>query len=199
MKITLNVNGTKNIVEIPDDNIPLLWILRDTLDLKGTKFGCGKAACGACTVHVDGEAVRSCSYAVKFAKGKEITTIEGLGDEENPHPVQQAWIEEVVPQCGYCQPGFMMATAALLQKVPRPTDEDIDKNIINVCRCATYYRMRKAIHRASELAVERTAEVNSKSAPKTSRASAPEHTIEPSLEVSKLSGRGTINPKSENA
>jgi isoquinoline 1-oxidoreductase alpha subunit len=121
------------------------------LDLKGTKFGCGKAACGACTIMVDGEEVRSCSYAVKFAEGKRITTIEGLGTEENPHPVQQAWIEEVVPQCGYCQPGFMMATAALLEKNSNPTDEDIDNNIINVCRCATYYRMRKAIHRAVEI------------------------------------------------
>mgnify|MGYP000020561538 CR=1 FL=1 len=151
MKISLNVNGKAHTVDIADTNTPLLWVIRDILDLKGTKFGCGKAACGACTLHVDGEAIRSCSYAVKFAEGKDITTIEGLGTKENPHPVQQAWIEEVVPQCGYCQPGFMMATAALLNKVPKPTDEDIDKNIINVCRCATYYRMRKAIHRAVEL------------------------------------------------
>lgn len=151
MTLSLNVNGTIQTIDISNENTPLLWIIRDILDLKGTKFGCGKAACGACTLHVDGEAVRSCSYAVKFAAGKKITTIEGLGDEKNPHPVQQAWIEEVVPQCGYCQPGFIMATAALLEKVPNPTDEDIDNNIINVCRCATYYRMRKAIHRAAEL------------------------------------------------
>jgi isoquinoline 1-oxidoreductase alpha subunit len=151
MKISFTINGTPQTVNIEDVNSPLLWVIRDILDLKGTKFGCGKAACGACTIMVDAEEVRSCSYAVKFAEGKEITTIEGLGTEENPHPVQQAWIEEVVPQCGYCQPGFMMATAALLEKNPNPTDEDIDNNIINVCRCATYYRMRKAIHRAVEI------------------------------------------------
>ncbi|TDS16593.1 isoquinoline 1-oxidoreductase alpha subunit [Maribacter caenipelagi] len=155
MEISLTVNGVSKTVDIADENTPLLWVVRDTLDLKGTKFGCGKAACGACTLHVDGEAVRSCSYPVKFADGKEVTTIEGLGDRENPHPVQQAWIEEIVPQCGYCQPGFMMATAALLNKVPKPTDEDIDKNIINVCRCGTYYRMRKAIYKAAKLQAEK--------------------------------------------
>ena len=151
MKITFTINGQQQSVDIADGNTPLLWVVRDVLNLKGTKFGCGKAACGACTLHVDGEAIRSCSYAVKFAEGKNITTIEGLGTVEQPHPVQQAWIEKVVPQCGYCQPGFMMATAALLQKNPNPTDEDIDNNIVNVCRCATYTRMRKAIHRAAEL------------------------------------------------
>lgn len=150
MKIAFEINGSVKTVEVADENTPLLWVVRDILDLKGTKFGCGKAACGACTLHVDGEAVRSCSYAVKFAKDKKITTIEGLGDRENPHPVQQAWIDEVVPQCGYCQSGFMMVTAALLDKVPNPTDEDIDRNIINICRCGTYYRMRKAIHKAAE-------------------------------------------------
>lgn len=153
MKISLNVNRELYTIAIEDVNTPLLWVVRDLLNLKGTKFGCGKAACGACTLHVDGEAVRSCSYAVKFAEGKEITTIEGLGTKAKPHPVQRAWIEEVVPQCGYCQPGFMMATAALLKKTPNPTDEDIDANISNVCRCATYYRMRKAIHRAAELSL----------------------------------------------
>jgi len=150
MKISMQVNGQSHVVELTDEYTPLLWVIRDMLGLKGTKFGCGKAACGACTLHVDGEAVRSCSYPVKFAEGKEITTIEGLGDATNPHPVQQAWIEEIVPQCGYCQPGFMMATAALLDKIPNPTDEEIDDNIINVCRCGTYYRMRKAIHLAAE-------------------------------------------------
>ncbi|MDO6817597.1 (2Fe-2S)-binding protein [Zobellia sp. 1_MG-2023] len=150
MKISMIVNGESRSVELADELTPLLWVIRDMLGLKGTKFGCGKAACGACTLHVDGEAVRSCSYPVKLAEGKQITTIEGLGDAENPHPVQTAWIEEVVPQCGYCQPGFMMATAALLNKIPNPTDEEIDDNIINVCRCGTYYRMRKAIHRAAE-------------------------------------------------
>lgn len=150
MKINLNINGQAQQVDA-DGQTPLLWVIRDLLNLKGTKFGCGKAACGACTIHVDGEAVRSCSYAVKFAEGKNITTIEGLGTKDAPHPVQQAWIEEVVPQCGYCQPGFMMATAALLNKIPAPTDQDIDDNIMNICRCATYTRMRKAIHRAAEL------------------------------------------------
>ena len=134
-----------------EGNTPLLWVIRDVLNLKGTKFGCGKAACGACTIHVDGEAVRSCSFAAKFAEGKNITTIEGLSSGDDLHPVQQAWIEEVVPQCGYCQPGFMMATAALLEKVPDPSDKDIDDNIVNICRCATHYRIRKAIHRAAEI------------------------------------------------
>ena len=151
MEISFSLNNSPTTVTVEDENTPLLWIVRDVLRLKGTKFGCGKAACGACTLHIDGEAVRSCSYAIKFAAGKNVVTIEGLGNEENPHPVQQAWIEEVVPQCGYCQPGFIMATAALLEKNPNPTDADIDKNIINICRCGTYYRMRKAIHRAAEL------------------------------------------------
>jgi isoquinoline 1-oxidoreductase alpha subunit len=150
MKIQFNINGQVQTVEV-DGNTPLLWVIRDMLDLKGTKFGCGKAACGACTIHVDGDAVRSCSYAVKFADGKEITTIEGLSDGDRLHPVQQAWKEEIVPQCGYCQPGFMMATAAMIDQIPNPTDEDIDNNIINICRCGTYYRMRKAIHRAAEI------------------------------------------------
>jgi len=150
MKITFNINGKPQIVDA-DKHTPLLWVVRDVLNLKGTKFGCGKAACGACTLHVDGEAVRSCSFPVHLAEGLSITTIEGLSDGTNLHPVQQAWEEEVVPQCGYCQPGFMMATAAMLEKIPNPTDEDIDNNIVNVCRCATYYRMRKAIHRAAEI------------------------------------------------
>ncbi|WP_299627537.1 (2Fe-2S)-binding protein [uncultured Tenacibaculum sp.] len=150
-KISFTINDKPVEVEILDENTPLLWVVRDNLNLKGTKFGCGKAACGACTLHVDGEAVRSCSFAVKYVQGKKVTTIEGLGTPENPHPVQEAWIEEVVPQCGYCQPGFMMATAALLEKNANPTDEDIDNNIINICRCGTYYRMRKAIHKAAAL------------------------------------------------
>ncbi len=158
MKIAFSINGNEQNIEVEDENTPLVWIIRDTLDLKGTKYGCGKAACGACTVLVDGEEVRSCSFAVKFVEGKEVTTVEGLGTPEKPHPVQQAWIEEIVPQCGYCQPGFMMATAALLKKNQNPSDEDIDKNIINICRCATYYRMRKAIHRAAELTREAKAQ-----------------------------------------
>lgn len=150
MKISFNINGTPQSVET-DGETPLLWVIRDMLDLKGTKFGCGKAACGACTIHVEGMQTRSCAYPAKLAEGKNITTIEGLCDGDNLHPVQQAWIEEIVPQCGYCQPGFMMATASLLEIIPNPTDEDIDNNIANVCRCATYYRMRKAIHRAAEI------------------------------------------------
>ncbi len=150
MKISFNINGTPQRVET-DGDTPLLWVIRDVLDLKGTKFGCGKAACGACTIHVEGMQVRSCSYPAKLAEGKNITTIEGLSDGDKLHPVQQAWMEEIVPQCGYCQPGFMMATAALLEVNPNPTDEDIDNSIVNVCRCATYYRMRKAIHRAAEI------------------------------------------------
>lgn len=153
MNIQFTINGKSERVEV-DGNTPLLWVVRDILNLKGTKFGCGKAACGACTLHVDGEAVRSCSHAVKFAAGKNITTIEGLANGDKMHPVQQAWMEEIVPQCGYCQPGFMMATAALLNKVPNPTDKDIDDNIVNICRCGTYYRMRKAIHRAAEISSE---------------------------------------------
>lgn len=150
MTISFNINGQPTSLDV-DGDTPLLWVVRDMLDLKGTKFGCGKAACGACTLHVDGKAVRSCSYAVKYAEGKNITTIEGLSNGDQLHPVQQAWMEEIVPQCGYCQPGFMMATAALLSEILNPTDEDIDNNIVNVCRCATYYRMRKAIHRAAGL------------------------------------------------
>lgn len=150
MTISFKLNGEQKQINL-DGNSPLLWAIRDELGLMGTKFGCGKAACGACTIHVDGEVVRSCSYPVKMAEGKSITTIEGLSTNGEMHPVQQAWMEEVVPQCGYCQPGFIMATAALLDKIPNPTDKDIDDNIINVCRCGTYYRMRKAIHRAAEI------------------------------------------------
>jgi isoquinoline 1-oxidoreductase alpha subunit len=121
--------------------------------MKGTKFGCGQAMCGACTLHIDGDAIRSCSYAAKFVQGKKVVTIEGLSPQapEKLHPVQQAWIDEIVPQCGYCQPGFMMAVANLLDRIPNPTDEDIDNNITNICRCGTYYRMRKAIHRAVKI------------------------------------------------
>ncbi|MEM1217759.1 MAG: (2Fe-2S)-binding protein [Bacteroidota bacterium] len=150
MRINFILNGQTQSVDV-DGATPLLWVIRDVLDQKGTKFGCGKAACGACTIHVDGNAVRSCSFAAKYAQGKTVKTIEGLSDGENLHPVQQAWKEEIVPQCGYCQPGFMMATAAMLEKIPNPTDEDIDNNISNICRCGTYYRMRKAIHRAAEI------------------------------------------------
>lgn len=148
--ITFTINGKPEMVDV-DENTPLLWVIRDVLELKGTKFGCGKSACGACTVHVDGQAIRSCSYAVKYADGKTVTTIEGLGNSQNPHPVQQAWIDEIVPQCGYCQPGFMMAAAALIEQKDEITDEDIDNNILNICRCGTYYRMRKAIKKAAAM------------------------------------------------
>ena len=150
MTINLSINGTSKTVDVPQ-NMPLLWVIRDVLEMKGTKFGCGKAACGACTVHIDGDAVRSCSYSAKFAEGKKITTIEGLPQQGVLHAVQQAWMEEVVPQCGYCQSGFMMATANLLEKIPNPTDADIDANITNICRCGTHNRIRKAIHRAATI------------------------------------------------
>ena len=152
MEITFKINGQPQTVDV-DGDTPLVWVIRDTLNLKGTKYGCGKAACGACTINIDGNAIRSCSYAVRYADGKDILTIEGLDES---HPVKQAWTEHIVPQCGYCQPGFMMATNALLNRTPEPTDNDIDNNIINICRCATYYRMRKAIHRASKLMNEST-------------------------------------------
>jgi isoquinoline 1-oxidoreductase subunit alpha len=150
MKIDFTINGISKTVDVPE-NMPLLWVVRDVLNMKGTKFGCGQAACGACTVHIDGDAIRSCSFAAQYAQNKHITTIEGLSNGEKLHPVQQAWIEEIVPQCGYCQPGFMMSAANLLDKIPNPTDEEIDDNITNICRCGTYYRMRKAIHRAASI------------------------------------------------
>ena len=154
MKVSFRINNTVQTIHTDDGETPLLWIIRDVLNLKGTKFGCGRSACGACTIHVDGQAVRSCSFPVVLAEGRTITTIEGLGTSDDPHPVQKAWIDEIVPQCGYCQPGFMMATAALLNNNPIPSDEDIDNSISNICRCATYYRMRKAIHRAAQLQSE---------------------------------------------
>ena len=128
--------------------MPLLWALRDTLGLTGTKYGCGIAACGACTVHVDGQPVRSCSFPLGAASGRQVLTIEGLSHERS-HPLQKAWIEEQVPQCGYCQSGMIMAAAALIKEKPRPTDEEIDAAITNLCRCGTYARVRRAIHRAT--------------------------------------------------
>ncbi len=141
--ITLKVNGQAHLVDVEPET-PLLWVLRDTLGLTGTKFGCGKALCGACTVHLDGEATRTCVLPVSAAQGKQITTIEGLLPG-GVHPVQQAWIAQDVPQCGYCQSGMIMAAAALLRAKPRPTDADIDAAITNICRCGTYARIRKAI------------------------------------------------------
>jgi aerobic-type carbon monoxide dehydrogenase small subunit (CoxS/CutS family) len=151
--ISLSVNGKRHDVDASDDK-PLLWVLREDLDITGPKFGCGIAACGACTVHVDGEAMRSCSLPVSAAAGKAIVTIEGLGDGLGGgqlHPVQRAWIEEQVPQCGYCQPGFIMATAALLKSKPKPTDQEIDDALTNICRCGTYSALRRAVHRAAAL------------------------------------------------
>ena len=147
--INLNVNGQPMSVDAEEDT-PLLWVLRDTVKLTGTKFGCGVGACGACTVHVDGEAVRSCSYTLEDAAGKEVTTIEGIGKEKQS-AVQMAWIKEQVPQCGYCQSGMIMAVSALLEENPNPSDEDIDASITNICRCGTYPRIRKAIHEAVKI------------------------------------------------
>ena len=146
--ISLNVNGKAASVDVPGD-MPLLWVIRDTLGLTGSKFGCGAGLCGACTVHVNGEAVRSCITPVASVAGQKIRTIEGLS-KNNSHPVQKAWIEHDVPQCGYCQSGMIMAVSALLAKTPHPTDENIDASITNVCRCATYHRIRAAIHTAAK-------------------------------------------------
>lgn len=146
--IALTVNGKRHALDVPPD-MPLLWVLRDTLDLKGTKYGCGIAQCGACTVHLDGQAVRSCSTPVSAAAGKKVVTIEGLS-RNSSHPVQRAWLALDVPQCGYCQSGQMMAAAALLAKTPKPTDADIDQAMAGVvCRCGTYARIRAAIKAAA--------------------------------------------------
>src|SRR6201993_4939666 len=142
------LNG-KSVSVDDDPSTPLLWVIRDSLGMTGTKFGCGMALCGACTVHVDGQAVRSCVTQLSTLNGKSVTTIEGLSPDGR-HPVQQAWIESDVPQCGYCQSGQIMAVAAFLKDHPSPTDADIDANITNICRCGTYERMRRAIHRAAD-------------------------------------------------
>jgi isoquinoline 1-oxidoreductase alpha subunit len=148
MAYNLTVNGRAATVDVPAE-MPLLWVLRDVLDLKGTKFGCGMAQCGACTVHLDGQPIRSCSTPIALAAGKRVTTIEGLSPNMS-HPLQQAWMEIDVPQCGYCQAGQIMSAAALLAKTPRPTDADIDAAMSgNICRCGTYLRIREAIHRAA--------------------------------------------------
>ena len=149
MATTLTINGQTHNVDVEPDT-PLLWALRENVGLTGTKYGCGIAQCGACTVHVDGEAVRSCGLQVGDAAGKAITTIEGLSPDTK-HPVQQAWLAEDVPQCGYCQSGQIMATAAYLKSNPSPTDADIDANLTNICRCGTYERLRRAVHRAAAL------------------------------------------------
>ncbi len=150
MAYKFTVNGAPMEVDA-DPAMPLLWVLRDRLNMTGTKYGCGMGLCGACTVHMNGQVTRSCVLPVSAVEGAEIATIEGLSSD-NSHPVQQAWIEMQVPQCGYCQPGMIMAVAGLLKDNPAPTDEDIDRTITNICRCGTYPRIRKGIHRAAELA-----------------------------------------------
>ncbi len=147
--IRFQVNGAA-VQHEADPDTPLLWVLRDHLELTGTKFGCGAGLCGACTVHINGRAMRSCMVSVKNVAGKAVTTIEGLSEDAS-HPVQRAWIEHDVPQCGYCQAGQIMAVAELLERNPDPSDADIDRELTNICRCGTYYRIRKAIHRAAEL------------------------------------------------
>ena len=150
MAIHFTLNGKLETVSVNPD-MPLLWVLRDTLNMTGTKFGCGMALCGACTVHINGDAIRSCVTPISAIAGKSVTTIEGLSADRS-HPVQRAWIEIDVPQCGYCQSGQIMTASALLAKTPKPTDAQIDDAMTgNICRCGTYPRIRKAIHRASEL------------------------------------------------
>jgi isoquinoline 1-oxidoreductase alpha subunit len=150
MKFTFTVNGASTSVDVPPD-MPLLWVLRDVLDLKGTKFGCGMAQCGACTVHLNGAPTRSCVTPTSAAQGAAVTTIEGLS-RDGTHPLQRAWVELDVPQCGYCQAGQLMSAAALLAKTRNPTDADIDTAMNgNLCRCGTYLRIRQAIHRAATM------------------------------------------------
>lgn len=150
--IRFRLNNEPAEVDAPDE-MPLLWVLRDRLKLTGTKYGCGIAQCGACTVHIDGRAVRSCVVPMKQVAGRDVATIESLaGAEGDLHPVQQAWIDEQVPQCGYCQPGMIMAVEALLRQNPAPSDAEIDRSITNICRCGTYPRIRRAIHAAARAA-----------------------------------------------
>jgi isoquinoline 1-oxidoreductase alpha subunit len=150
MAISFTLNGKPQTVDVSPD-MPLLWVLRDTLNMTGTKFGCGMALCGACTVHINGEATRSCITQISSVAGKKVTTIEGLS-VDGSHPVQQAWMEEDVPQCGYCQSGQIMSAVALLTKKANPTDADIDDAMSgNICRCGTYQRIRKAIHKAAAM------------------------------------------------
>jgi isoquinoline 1-oxidoreductase alpha subunit len=149
--ISLTINGKTHNVDVEPDT-PLLWAIRESAGLTGTKYGCGIAQCGACTVHIDGQAVRSCSFPASEAAGKQITTIEGLAENGNLHKVQKAWLDNEVPQCGYCQTGMIMAVAALLKEKPKPTDADIDANITNICRCGTFQQVRAAIHAAAATA-----------------------------------------------
>ena len=147
--VRLSINGKNYDVDV-DPNTPLLWAIREQVGLTGTKYGCGVAQCGACTVHIDGAAVRSCTMPVSAASGKKITTIEGLASGDTLHKVQKAWLEHDVPQCGFCQSGMIMAAAALLREKPRPTDADIDAAITNICRCGTFQEARAAIHSAAK-------------------------------------------------
>jgi isoquinoline 1-oxidoreductase alpha subunit len=154
MAFTFTINGKSTTVDVPAD-MPLLWVIRDVLDLKGTKFGCGAGLCGACTVHLDGRAVRSCQTPVSTVASKQVTTLEGLS-ADGTHPLQMAWQEIDVPQCGYCQAGQIMSAAALLARTPKPTDVDIDTAMNgNLCRCATYLRIREAIHKAAAMSPAR--------------------------------------------
>ncbi len=148
MAITTTVNGIARTLDV-EPEMPLLWVLREHLGLTGTKFGCGISACGACTVHLDGRAVRSCVLPVSATEGKQVTTIEGLAQEGMRHAVQQAWVAHQVPQCGYCQSGMIMAVVGLLAANPAPTDDDIDRSLTNICRCGTFVRVRAAIHTAA--------------------------------------------------
>ena len=154
MSFTLKVNGQSHTINVEPET-PLLWVVRDSLGLTGTKYSCGIAECGACTLHVNGRPVRSCVTPASTVIGKEITTIEGL-PPDTTHPVQQAWIAEDAPQCGYCQSGQIMAAVALLAKHPNPSDADIDREVTNICRCGTYTRMRQAIHRAARMFTRRS-------------------------------------------
>ncbi|HWK73788.1 MAG TPA: (2Fe-2S)-binding protein [Povalibacter sp.] len=157
MQVTLSINGEIRDAEV-DADTPLLWVIRESFGLTGTKFGCGIAACGACTVHINGLATRSCAIPAASVQGQEITTIEGLAANGQRHAVQQAWIEHQVPQCGYCQSGMIMAVAALLTNHPQPTDEEIDASITNICRCGTYERVRRAIHSIAQAGASRNVE-----------------------------------------
>ena len=147
--VTLKVNGAARSVDV-EPEMPLLWVLRDELDIKGPKYGCGIGQCGACTVHVDGEPARSCTLPIAKLAGRRVLTIEGLAPGDRLHPVQQAWIDHQVPQCGYCQGGQILAAVALLRKHPQPTDRQIDEAMTNLCRCGTYARVRAAIHAAAK-------------------------------------------------
>ena len=168
MPFDLNVNETVRTVDA-DPQTPLLWIIRDQFELTGTKFSCGIGQCGACTVHIDGQAVRSCVVPVSTVADRSVTTIEGLAATPGLHPVQRAWIDEQVPQCGYCQPGMIMATAALISENPEPTDADIDRTVTNICRCGTYPRIRRAIHVAARLSAGRAPQPASTSEKETDR------------------------------